>query len=1474
MASVKVAVRVRPLNEREKALDSKIIIDIKGKKTQITNLKLPKSELRTDADHGRERVKDFTFDYSHWSANRADPHYAGQDQVFKDLGRDVIKSAYEGYNACVFAYGQTGSGKSYTMMGKTEEEGLIPRICGGLFSQMKTGGHENITYRTEVSYLEIYNERVRDLLRKNKDHTLRVREHPKDGPYVQDLSKHLVVNFEDIEELMNKGNFNRTTASTNMNDVSSRSHAIFTVVFTQAKFHKNMPSETSSKIHLVDLAGSERADSTGATGQRLKEGASINKSLVTLGNVISVLADLADKSGTRRQVFIPYRDSVLTWLLKDSIGGNAKTVMIATVSPADVNYGETLSTLRYANRAKNIINKPTVNEDQNVRLIRELREEIARLKTLLGGNIDKMVTPRVQEKLCENEARVKVLTEQWAEKWKEAHNILEEEKMALRKEGLGVILDSELPHLIGIDDDILSTGIMLYHLKEGVTTVGASNADVPRDIVLSGLEVEDEHCFFVHEDGKVILHPIEQALCMVNGMYTLEPVRLYQGAVILLGKTNMFRFNHPAEAKQLRRDREMGRYDDQSGCRRLSNLNLSRWSLLSQSMSDLAKSTESLYMSAPLEMEEMHRLQVEELEEKRRMIEEMEARHQTAEKGRMLEQEGKEQELEEKRMLLEKMQQEADAMRKEAELINSRIKKEEDRLKRKSLDIEKQFQSFFAEKEKFHEEAQQEREKMQQEKARDLEEREAERAAFEAEKEEQMAQIQDAINELAEHEAFQIAAAQEAKEELAEALQKVEEESREHKLKLEQDWKRLEDQENLQQQKLKEAEEEVGKKKEQLKIQKEQELKLIEEERRDLENLKEGLSELQQSLVKPYDAESDQLVEESKELVEKKHHLLEEMKSRESEIGARMEQRKEEMRQERENLEKLHEEFETKWTAFEKAMRKAEEDNCISEKENLERERVIMEEERDKLKTAFADWDVRQEEVEKLFEKEFQELDAEKNEGLKKLHAEKEVLLDKERLSVEVIEREIEEKNKLLEEKKKKLTMDEEMISQLESKHLESVVEAEEGKKQLENERLMLSDLARKQEEDAALAKAELDKRKSALESQTQEEICRIEEQRKKLVEMGQESEAELTRKNSIFEAEGEEEDGKVTERPNLIEQLTEGGDAGSNMGKSNQQQLESSRSRMFQEELEKLEKRMEALKIIEDQFVKSEVELDEKRQKFEYERQAELDRIEVEKFKLQELENQERINALVEQEVKKRLYEEKVEREKRRKMEREKDRKEREQEMMKMKRAHDREIEQLRQKYENRPTVNAPSPPVTHQSKANPFAVHMNTDANLQKPAILRNKYSSRNSSLMSIPQSNEEGTAIHIPSFTLRGYGFDTHYEYEVKISVNGDTWSVYRRYNKFRDLQQTMKTVYPAVAGLEFPPRKFFGNRSEKIASERQGKLETFMQNLIKVCEVDLKCPLNPANHKFLSKHVLCEFSTFFKKGVFEMSKHGVC
>ncbi|XP_077939644.1 kinesin-like protein KIF1B isoform X3 [Gasterosteus aculeatus] len=375
-ASVKVAVRVRPFNSREMGKESKCIIQMQGNTTTILNPKAPK-----------EPAKTFSFDYSYWShTTPEDPCFASQNLVFNDIGKEMLAHAFEGYNVCIFAYGQTGSGKSYTMMGKQEEgqEGIIPMLCEDLFEKIDdVSNKEELSYSVEVSYMEIYCERVRDLLNPKNKGNLRVREHPLLGPYVEDLSKLAVTSYTDIADLMDAGNKARTVAATNMNETSSRSHAVFTIVFTQKKHDSetDISTEKVSKISLVDLAGSERADSTGATGTRLKEGANINKSLTTLGKVISALAEVSKKK--KKTDFIPYRDSVLTWLLRENLGGNSRTAMVAALSPADINYDETLSTLRYADRAKNIKCNAVINEDPNNKLVRDLKDEVARLKELL-----------------------------------------------------------------------------------------------------------------------------------------------------------------------------------------------------------------------------------------------------------------------------------------------------------------------------------------------------------------------------------------------------------------------------------------------------------------------------------------------------------------------------------------------------------------------------------------------------------------------------------------------------------------------------------------------------------------------------------------------------------------------------------------------------------------------------------------------------------------------------------------------------------------------------------------------------------------------------------------------------------------------------------------------------------------------------------------------------------------------------------
>ncbi|XP_043318126.1 kinesin-like protein KIF1A isoform X3 [Odocoileus virginianus] len=636
-ASVKVAVRVRPFNSREMSRESKCIIQMSGSTTTIVNPKQPK-----------ETPKSFSFDYSYWShTSPEDINYASQKQVYRDIGEEMLQHAFEGYNVCIFAYGQTGAGKSYTMMGKQEkdQQGIIPQLCEDLFSRINDTTNDNMSYSVEVSYMEIYCERVRDLLNPKNKGNLRVREHPLLGPYVEDLSKLAVTSYNDIQDLMDSGNKARTVAATNMNETSSRSHAVFNIIFTQKRHdaETNITTEKVSKISLVDLAGSERADSTGAKGTRLKEGANINKSLTTLGKVISALAEMdsgPNKNKKKKKTdFIPYRDSVLTWLLRENLGGNSRTAMVAALSPADINYDETLSTLRYADRAKQIRCNAVINEDPNNKLIRELKDEVTRLRDLLyaqglgditdtgtvpggpryvsdlennnrnrGGvelnpapdNLSTVTNALVGmspssslsalssraasvsslherilfapgseeaiERLKETEKIIAELNETWEEKLRrteairmEREALLAEMGVAMREDGgtLGVFSPKKTPHLVNLNEDPLMSECLLYYIKDGITRVGREDAEKRQDIVLSGHFIKEEHCVFRSDsrggsEAVVTLEPCEGADTYVNGKKVTEPSVLRSGNRIIMGKSHVFRFNHPEQARQER----------------------------------------------------------------------------------------------------------------------------------------------------------------------------------------------------------------------------------------------------------------------------------------------------------------------------------------------------------------------------------------------------------------------------------------------------------------------------------------------------------------------------------------------------------------------------------------------------------------------------------------------------------------------------------------------------------------------------------------------------------------------------------------------------------------------------------------------------------------------------------------------------------------------------------------------------------
>lgn len=377
--SVQVVVRCRPISDKELDADCTEVVSVYPKRGVI-EVENPKAK----ADNEKNKI--FTYDGVYdWNST--------QQSIYDETVRPLVASVLEGYNGCVFAYGQTGTGKTFTMEGVDDDEnrGIIPRAFEQIWSHInRTTGVE---FLVSVRYLEIYMEEIRDLLKTKNTKPLELREMSGQGVFVSHLHSQTCQSAGDMVKAMKIGNHNRTTGATNMNEHSSRSHAIFQIAIEMAETEKK--SVKMGKLNLVDLAGSERQSKTGATGERLKEASKINKALSSLGNVIYALAE--------NSAHIPYRDSKLTRLLQDSLGGNSKTIMIANIGPASMNYDETIITLRYAYRAKSIKNQPIKNEDVKDAKLLELQQEIERLRQLImqksngkfnpdvgGGDVDEV----------------------------------------------------------------------------------------------------------------------------------------------------------------------------------------------------------------------------------------------------------------------------------------------------------------------------------------------------------------------------------------------------------------------------------------------------------------------------------------------------------------------------------------------------------------------------------------------------------------------------------------------------------------------------------------------------------------------------------------------------------------------------------------------------------------------------------------------------------------------------------------------------------------------------------------------------------------------------------------------------------------------------------------------------------------------------------------------------------------------------
>lgn len=362
---VTVVVRCRPMSAKEKSMNYSQVVEMWPEQGTVL--------IRNPKEDHKDPVKTFTFDAVYdWNSK--------QHELYDEMVRPLVESVLNGFNATIFAYGQTGTGKTYTMEGcrnatdGNDERGIIPKSFEQIFTHISRTTDKQHLVRT--SYLEIYQEEIRDLLDKDPKKRYELKESKEIGIYVKGLRSFVCKSVKEIEHVMNVGNRNRTIGATDMNEHSSRSHAIFIITVEMSDLNSAKGQVRVGKLNLVDLAGSERQTKTGATGDRLKEASKINLSLSALGNVISALVD-------EKCQHVPYRDSKLTRLLQDSLGGNSKTLMVANIGPASYNYDESLTTLRYANRAKNIQNQPRINEDPKDALIRQYQEEIERLKMLL-----------------------------------------------------------------------------------------------------------------------------------------------------------------------------------------------------------------------------------------------------------------------------------------------------------------------------------------------------------------------------------------------------------------------------------------------------------------------------------------------------------------------------------------------------------------------------------------------------------------------------------------------------------------------------------------------------------------------------------------------------------------------------------------------------------------------------------------------------------------------------------------------------------------------------------------------------------------------------------------------------------------------------------------------------------------------------------------------------------------------------------
>jgi len=605
--AIKVAIRVRPINDREKALagasGTKIVIKMK----EQTCCVLPCASLA--------KQKDFTYDYCYDSIDENSKQFKSQEAVFADIGKLILCNAYEGFNGTLFTYGQTGSGKTHTLMGPPDDAGIIPRAVACLFhwrdaaeptlkkgdkvrvlKDSRTNGAvatvvdpnwqglvkvemdeadekgniksylqadlENIQEREtqiKISYLEIYKEMVTDLLvpGNEKGADLRIMEHPKLGVYVKGLLEPPSEHMEDVMTMLRYGMQKRVTAATSMNATSSRSHAVFTIHLCLLDGPKPKPGEPderkclSSKVNLIDLAGSERSKKAGTSGDTQKEGSAINMSLSSLGRCIKALSESANKSGS---IMVPFRESKLTFLLKDSLAGNSKTFMLAAVSPVEDNVDETISTLRFASSVKSIQTVAVKNKDKKDELIENMEDEIRALRAqVMAGGPD---VAEARDVLFERSRLKEEMHKEFHEEVAAAKTMQEARNATLEEGGLSAShvtqafgIDEKTPYLLNMADDPMLAGCLIYLIKTDEDTLVGAHKD--NTITLRGLGIPDHLCHIKNEGNtKTTLQcDSEQGRVVVNGkkVPTGQKRELHNGDHIFLGRAHALKLIMPED---------------------------------------------------------------------------------------------------------------------------------------------------------------------------------------------------------------------------------------------------------------------------------------------------------------------------------------------------------------------------------------------------------------------------------------------------------------------------------------------------------------------------------------------------------------------------------------------------------------------------------------------------------------------------------------------------------------------------------------------------------------------------------------------------------------------------------------------------------------------------------------------------------------------------------------------------------------